>query len=329
MNKTKTGGVIAGVIMVLVVILFVLNIKVIPAGYVGVQYNINKGVEEKVLGQGWHLVSPTVKVKTYTVGLEQSYLTKKKKGDSRKDESFSASSSEGKALQIDLTYSYQFKSNKVSEVFTRFKGQDGEDVRDQFIKPNIVYWTKEVISRYKVSDILGSERANVNTALTEYLADKFEEYGITISNVSLIDITVDKKTREAINAKITAQQEITIGTGNHTRLCVTPARLPMIQYSMLASSFSGSAVSFSSIKRVCASACTAMPASTRFILLRPGAAAAKPSERNTAASPPAKAHTVVPSVPEETNKMANAAPTLAPDDTPMISGLARGFPRSF
>lgn len=207
MNKTKTGGVIAGVIMVLVVILFVLNIKVIPAGYVGVQYNINKGVEEKVLGQGWHLVSPTVKVKTYTVGLEQSYLTKKKKGDSRKDESFSASSSEGKALQIDLTYSYQFKSNKVSEVFTRFKGQDGEDVRDQFIKPNIVSWTKEVISRYKVSDILGSDRANVNTTLTEYLADKFEEYGITISNVSLIDITVDKKTREAINAKITAQQK--------------------------------------------------------------------------------------------------------------------------
>lgn len=44
-------------------------------------------------------------------------------------------------------------------------------------------------------------------ALTEYLADKFEEYGITISNVSLIDITVDQKTREAINAKITAQQE--------------------------------------------------------------------------------------------------------------------------
>ncbi len=99
----------------------------------------------------------------------------------------------------------------------------------------------------------------------------------------------------------------------------------MIQYSMLASSFSGSAVSFSSIKRVCASACTAMPASTRFILLRPGAAAAKPSERNTAASPPAKAHTVVLSVPEETNKMANAAPTLAPDDTPMISGLASGL----
>lgn len=164
MNNTKTGGVIAGIIMVLVVVIFAINIQVIPAGYVGVQYNINKGVEEKVLGQGWHITVPTVKVKTYTVGLEQSYLTKEKKGDSKKDESFSASSSEGKALQIDLTYSYQFKADKVSEVFTRFKGQNGEDVRDRFIKPNIVSWTKEVISRYKVSDILGSERANVNTA---------------------------------------------------------------------------------------------------------------------------------------------------------------------
>lgn len=82
----------------------------------------------------------------------------------------------------------------------------GKEVRDSFIKPNIISWTKEVVANYKVSDILGSERANVNTALTNYLNKKFEPYGITISNVSLINITVDEKTQEAINAKITAQQ---------------------------------------------------------------------------------------------------------------------------
>ena len=127
------------------------------------------------------------------------------------------------------------------------------------------------------------------------------------------------------SAKIAAQQTSTTGTGNHTRLRVTAARLPMIQYSMLASSFSGSAVSLSSISSVWASAWTAMPASTSDILLRPGAAAASPSERNTAASPPAKAQTVVDSAPDETNRMANAAPTLAPEETPMMSGLASGL----
>ena len=57
-----------------------------------------------------------------------------------------------------------------------------------------------------MSDILGAERANINIAMTDYLSKKFEPYGITISNVSLINVDVDEETREAINAKITAQQ---------------------------------------------------------------------------------------------------------------------------
>lgn len=88
-----------------------------------------------------------------------------------------------------------------------FKGQSGEDVRDSFIKPNIVSWSKEVISKYNVADILGAEKANVNLALTKYISDKFKSYGITVSNVSLINIEVDKKTREVINNKIAAQQD--------------------------------------------------------------------------------------------------------------------------
>jgi regulator of protease activity HflC (stomatin/prohibitin superfamily) len=109
-------------------------------------------------------------------------------------------------MTLDLTFTYQYQQDSVTNVFTEFKGQSGKEVRDSFIKPNIISWTKEIVAKYKVSDILGSERANVNLALTEYLAQKFEAYGITISNVSLINIEVDEETQEAINAKITAQQ---------------------------------------------------------------------------------------------------------------------------
>lgn len=59
---------------------------------------------------------------------------------------------------------------------------------------------------FKVSDILGEQRANVNVALTDYLSGKFAPYGITIGNVSLINIEVDAETSAAISAKITAQQ---------------------------------------------------------------------------------------------------------------------------
>lgn len=205
-RKGLLGGVVLALVIIIGVIMLALCTTRVPAGYVAVQYNMNGGVKDEVLTQGWHLVSPTTKTTLYTVGIEQSYLTAGDNGDSEGDESFSASSSEGKAMQIEMTFTYQYQADSVNDVFTRFKGQSGKDVRDSFIKPNIISWTKEVIARYKVSDILGEERANVNIALTEYLSEKFEKYGITIANVSLSNIEVDDETRQAINAKITAQQ---------------------------------------------------------------------------------------------------------------------------
>lgn len=204
--KGMLGAIILGIVLLFGGCSAAMCTEKIPAGYVGVIYNMNGGVSGETLTQGWHVVSPTKKVVEYSVGLEQSYLTASDKGDSPDDESFTASSSEGKALMVELTYSYQYNINTVTDVFTRFRGQSGKEVRDSFIKPNIVSWTKEVIARYPVSDILGAKRSEVNTALTEYLSNKFAPYGITISNVSLINIEVDADTQNAINQKIQAQQ---------------------------------------------------------------------------------------------------------------------------
>ena len=203
----KLGGFVAAIVFVIGAIICMKSLVKVPAGYVAVQYSANGGVKKEVLNQGWHWKSPIVKTTLYTVGLEQSYLTASKKGDSPDDDSFTASSSEGKSMTLELTYTYQYKPNSVADVFTRFKGQSGKEVRDSFIKPNIVSWTKEIVANYKVSDILGSERANINNSVSDYLAKKFEPYGITISNVSLINIDVDKDTMKAINAKIKAQQD--------------------------------------------------------------------------------------------------------------------------
>lgn len=207
MSKGFVGAVTIAVAIILTVVLVVFCSVRVPAGYVAVQYSLNGGVKDEVLTQGWHLVSPTIKTTKYTVGIEQSYLTKDDRGDSEKNERFVASSSEGKAISIDLTFTYQYQPEKVTGVFTRFKGQSGKEVRDTFIKPNIIAWTKEVVARYKVADILGAEKASVNEALTAYVSKKFEPYGISVSNVSLINVGVDKKTREVINDKIAAQQK--------------------------------------------------------------------------------------------------------------------------
>lgn len=55
------GGITLAVVIIVGVILAVMCTTRVPAGYVAVQYNVNGGVKEEVLTQGWHFVPPTVK----------------------------------------------------------------------------------------------------------------------------------------------------------------------------------------------------------------------------------------------------------------------------
>jgi len=210
MGKSKgfIGAIALAVIIIIGLIIGFSCAKKVPAGYVGIVYAMDGGVSDDVLTQGWHFVAPTKQVTLYSVGIEQSYLTSGSNGDSKDDDSFEVPSSDGKGLKVDLTFTYRYDADRVTQLFTRFKGQSGKEVRDSFIKPNIISWTKEVTAKYPVTEILGDERANLNIAVSEYIKEKFDKYGIIVENVSLIDIDADDETRASVQRKVNAQQEL-------------------------------------------------------------------------------------------------------------------------
>lgn len=208
MKKGTVGAVFLGIILVIGVVLGFMCMEKVPAGYIGVVYNMSGGVDGEVLTQGFHLVSPTKKVTTYSIGIEQSYLTSDEKGDSKKDESFSIPTSDGKTVKVNLEFSYRFDAEKVTDTFVRFKGRSGEDVKNTFIKPKIMAWTQEVSATYPVTDIFGDKRTEINAELDSYLKEKFMPYGIIIDTVNFTDISVDDETAAAIQKKVTAQQEL-------------------------------------------------------------------------------------------------------------------------
>ena len=208
-NKSGlVGGIGLLVGLGIVVVLTVLCTVKVPAGYVGVVYNMNGGIEKDTLSQGWHLIAPTEKVTTYSIGIEQSYLTAGNKGDSEEDESFRIPTADGKTVKVDLEFSYRFDADRVSQTFTTFKGRSGSAIKDSFIKPKIVAWTQEVSAKYPVTDIFGDKRTVINAELDEYLKKKFDPYGILIDTVNFTNISVDDETAAAIQKKVTAQQEL-------------------------------------------------------------------------------------------------------------------------
>lgn len=208
MKNGAVGGIVTGIVIALLIICGLACTERVPAGYVGVVYDMSGGVTGETLSQGWHIVSPTKKVTTYSIGIEQSYLTSDEKGDSKEDESFSTPTADGKSLTVDLEFSYRYDPDRVTDVFIQFKGQSGKEVKDSFIKPKMIAWTQEVTAKYPVTDVFGDKRQELNEALDTYLKGKFDKYGIVIDTVNFTNISTDPETQAAIQKKVNAQQEL-------------------------------------------------------------------------------------------------------------------------
>lgn len=206
--KGIVGGIATGFVIVVLIICGFKCTERIPAGYVGVVYNMNGGIEKDVLRQGWKLVSPTKTITLYSTALEQSYMTKDDVGDSPNDESFEIPTKEGASLEADVAFSYSFDEARVPEVFTRFRGQDGKEILNSFIKPKMQAWIKEETSAFSMIDIVSKQRGQVNATITKKMKQRFDKYGIVIDNVALADIRPDKDTDKAIKKKIKAQEEL-------------------------------------------------------------------------------------------------------------------------
>lgn len=180
----------------------------IPAGYVGVVYNMSGGVDGEVLTQGFHLVSPTKHVTKYSVAIEQGYLSKDVQEGSKGDDSFDIPTSDGKTINVDLEYSYHFDVEKVTDTFVKFKGQSGNSIETTFIRGKLKAWASEVSSTFTVIDVFGDKRTELNTAVKDHVADKFAEYGIIVDTINFTRIDTDPETQAAIQKKVNAQQEL-------------------------------------------------------------------------------------------------------------------------
>lgn len=206
--KEIVGSIVSGVVIIGLIIGIFMCTEKIPAGYVGVVYNMNGGIEDDVLTQGFKIVAPTKKVTLYSIALEQSYMTKGDQGDSPDDESFEIPTKEGAALEVDVAFSYSYELSEVPQTFTRFRGQNGKEILKSFIKPKMQAWIKEITPTFSMISIVSTQRGEVNKTLTEQLQNRFRPYGIVIDNIALADVRPDAETDEAIRKKIKAQEDL-------------------------------------------------------------------------------------------------------------------------
>lgn len=208
MKKGLLGGISLAVIIVVTLFCVLTCVERVPVGYVGVVYSMSGGVKNETLSQGWHIVSPTKKVKIFTVGNEQLLLTKDKREGSKGNESFRVSTSDDASLAISFQMSYRFVPDKVVETYKKFKGMNGEDIVNSRVRTVLKSKISEITTDYSLMDIYSGNRSEINNKLTDYLDEEFEkEFGIEVIDASIIDAHPDKQLRKAINNRIEALQK--------------------------------------------------------------------------------------------------------------------------
>lgn len=207
-TKKIVGAGFSAIFLLIVVLCVIKCVEVIPAGYSGVVYNMSGGIEDNTIGQGWHIIAPTKKVKLFTIGNEQLLLTKDKREGSEEDDSFRVSTSDDASVAISFQMSYRFEEAKIPDTYKKFKGMNGESIVEKRVKSVLKSKVSEITTNYSIMDIYSGNRGEINTKLTDYLNKNFNEsYGIEVIDASIIDCHPDKQLKAAINNRIEALQK--------------------------------------------------------------------------------------------------------------------------
>ena len=209
--KAKVVKILIVVAVVVSAAMFIKGGTYVGQGEVGVVYSMKDGVQEETLSPGFHLVSPFDKVRDYPVSQQQLVLSnnasdfneKKLKKDTHVD-----APADGGMVKMNMTVNYNFMADRVTDLYEKFNGMDGEDLVESKVKNSIIAYIKEVTPKFSVMDIYSDKRAEVGQEITKYLNSKLnDEYGIEISSALIIDVQLDEALQAKVQAKEQAKQD--------------------------------------------------------------------------------------------------------------------------
>ena len=206
-KKGLIGGASFLVILLAVIIIGGMCLEKIPNGYCGVQYSMNGGIKDEVLTQGWHFVSPMVKVKEFTVANEQLVLSKDERDGSEGDDSFNVATADDASISISFQMSYRYIQEDLTDTYKKYRGLSGEEIVNSRVRSVLKSKISEVTTDYTMMDIYSGNRSEINRKILDHLNEEFQSvYGIEILQADIIDVHPDEQLQKTINNRVAALQ---------------------------------------------------------------------------------------------------------------------------
>jgi len=195
--------VITIIIGLIVLILLINMIVIIPAGETGVYHLFGK-VRDKELKSGIHLINPLANVTIMSIRTEQ-YTMSIAHGEGERigDDSIDSLTKEGLKVTLDLSVLYHLNEDEASEVYKNI----GIEYPEKIMRPEVRNAIREIIALYEAKDIYSEKRQEAADKILTKLKEDIEPRGIEIETVLLRNVILPPLLTNAIEEKLTADQE--------------------------------------------------------------------------------------------------------------------------
>ena len=193
-NKTNKDVYIAVQLTLVIIFLAILSkfFVIVNAGERGVLMQFGK-VQEQVLGEGLHVIVPTVySVKKLSVRVQKQEI------------SAEASSKDLQDVFTDVALNWHIIPDEANAIFQQIG--DEKEVVVRIIDPAVEEVLKAVMAKYTAEEII-TKRGEVKAAVDEFLTLRLLTYHIAVDDISLVHVHFSERFSDAVEAKQIAEQE--------------------------------------------------------------------------------------------------------------------------
>ncbi|MCP4142638.1 MAG: prohibitin family protein [Chloroflexi bacterium] len=198
------------------VLIFAMVISVVSAGIVFIEPNERavvvspyafrapNGYLEEALTPGLRWIVPGENARIYSIS-RQTYTMSaaSAEGNIVGDDSIRARTKDGQEVFIDASVIFQVDSSKVTQLHIEWASR----YRDELVRPTTRGIVRDIASQYGIEEIVSTQRASLENAITESMEEKFLENNLILVDFVLRDIHFSAEYAVAVEQKQIAEQQ--------------------------------------------------------------------------------------------------------------------------
>ncbi|MCS7067483.1 MAG: prohibitin family protein [Meiothermus sp.] len=183
---------------------------VVPAGHVGVVFNVFGGVQPTPLGEGFRIVIPGIQsVILYDARLKEVTLAKgpaPSGATTPGEDAINARSKEGLDIGVDVTVQYRIKREEAAQLHRNL----GPGYLETLIVPQIRSKVRDAVGLFNAAELISTQRTQLEAAVTKELREDLGSQHVELVSVLLRRIDIPASVAKVIEEKQTAEQQVQV-----------------------------------------------------------------------------------------------------------------------